>query len=211
MKPGYGLIESMLADGGRAPLLYRHLERLQASARELGVPLNDDIVSMKLADALRGVMIPSKVRLVVDPDGEIAVDAVPLSPIPDDPVAIFAHIRLSSDDPLLRHKTTRRKVYDMERERLADLAGGYDVIFLNERDEVCEGAISNVFAWFGSEAVTPPLDCGLLPGIMRAESIRRHSAVERILTPENLRAADRVVLTNAVRGEIEVTVNFDIE
>ena len=46
MKPGYGLIESMLADGGRAPLLYRHLERLQASARELGVPLNDDAMTV---------------------------------------------------------------------------------------------------------------------------------------------------------------------
>jgi len=211
MKPGYGLIESMFADAGRAPLLYRHLERLEASASELGVPLDDHIIGMKLADAFRGVMAPSKVRLVIDPDGETAVDVAPLSAVPDDPVAIFANIRFDSHDPLLRHKTTRRKVYDMERARLADVAGGFDVIFLNERGEVCEGAITNVFAWMGSEVVTPPVECGLLPGIMRAQAIERYRAVERVLTPENLRAADRVVLTNAVRGEIPVTVDFDFE
>lgn len=211
MKPGYGLIESMRADVNGVPLLYQHLERLERSGAALGLDLDDDLIAERMAQGLNSVTQPSKVRLVIEPDGEVSVDVAPLAPVPDNPVAILAKIRLASDDPLLRHKTTRRKVYDIERERLGSVPGGFDAIFLNERDEICEGAITNVFVRIGGEILTPPVDCGLLPGIMRAESIRRYGAIERILTVDNLRAADLVFLTNAVRGEIAVTVDFDFE
>ncbi|MEQ8664131.1 MAG: aminotransferase class IV [Rhodospirillales bacterium] len=209
MSVGVGLIESIFASVGGAPRLQRHLERLFASAGELGIPCDKHVIEVRAMEALRNVYGPSKVRLVLQPDGALTIDTVPLSPLPEAPTAIVANVRLPADDPLLRHKTTRRKIYDLERARLGGVENGFDVIFLNDRDEVAEGAISNVFARFGSELVTPPLDCGLLPGVMRAELLADHGAQERILTLDNLRAADAVILTNAVRGLVPVSVDFD--
>lgn len=205
----FGLIESMYATVGGAPRLEQHLDRIIASAKALGIQYDPNALEVQLLGALQNVWSPTKVRVELGPDGSIAINAVPLSPLPEQPVAIIAKLRLPADDPLLRHKTTRRRLYDLERERLKNVPNGFDVIFLNDRDEVAEGAITNVFAEFGDELVTPPIDCGLLPGIMRAEAIEEIGALERILTLDNLRAADRVVLTNAVRGAVPVTVDFD--
>ena len=49
------------------------------------------------------------------------------------------------DDPLIRHKTTHRTVYD-SRPRRVSRGDADEVILLNERGEVCEGTITNVFA-----------------------------------------------------------------
>jgi len=207
----FGLIESMFATVGGAPRLDQHLARMINSASELGIPCDEHVLEVSVMETLQTIWNPTKVRVELGPDGRVAVDAVPLAPLPNEPVAIIAKLRLPADDPLLRHKTTRRRVYDLERERLKNVPNGFDVIFLNDRDEIAEGAITNLFAEFGSELVTPPIDCGLLPGIMRAEAIAELGIQERILTLENLRAADRVVLTNAVRGAVPVTIDFDFE
>ena len=43
------------------------------------------------------------------------------------------------------------------------------MILLNQRGEVCEGTITNIFVDIGEPVlVTPALTCGLLPGVLRA-------------------------------------------
>ena len=50
------------------------------------------------------------------------------------------------------------------------MAVGLDeVIFLNERGEVCDGTITTLFFDRGQGMRTPPLTCGLLPGVLRAD------------------------------------------
>ena len=45
-------------------------------------------------------------------------------------------------------------------------------MLLNERGEVCEGTITSVFVDIGDGALlTPPLRCGLLPGVLRGEML----------------------------------------
>ena len=81
------------------------------------------------------------------------------------------HIRLSSErtsstDVFLRHKTTQRELYESQYAKCR--ADGFDeVIFLNERDEVTEGAISNIFIRRAGKLLTPPLSSGVLPGVFR--------------------------------------------
>jgi para-aminobenzoate synthetase/4-amino-4-deoxychorismate lyase len=82
-----------------------------------------------------------------------------------------------------------------------------DVLFLNLRGEVTEGAISNVFiekdgCWF-----TPPIKCGLLAGVYRRHLLATRPEIEeRVLFLEDLRQADAVYLSNAVRGLRRVTI-----
>ena len=108
-------------------------------------------------------------------------------------------IRVSSDDRFLRHKTTRRQLYDQQYEQ-ALRQGCLDVLFLNERGEVTEGAISNVFIEKDGRWFTPPLACGLLPGIYRRHLLETKPAEEKMLRIEDLTSADAVYICNAVRG-----------
>ena len=70
--------------------------------------------------------------------------------------------------PWLRLKTSARATYDAVRAGLP--AGVDEAVLLNERGEVCDGTITTVFLDRGAGLETPPLGCGLLPGVLRAET-----------------------------------------
>lgn len=75
------------------------------------------------------------------------------------------------DDPCLRHKTTARAAYDAARERAAVGGEIFDVLMHNELGQVTETSITNVgLEAAGGGWITPPLSCGLLGGVMRAEA-----------------------------------------
>jgi para-aminobenzoate synthetase/4-amino-4-deoxychorismate lyase len=79
---------------------------------------------------------------------------------------------------------------------------GFDeVLFANEKGELTEGAISNLFIERAGKLLTPPLACGLLPGVYRRHLLEtRTNAEERVLTLADLHTADAVYLCNSVRG-----------
>jgi para-aminobenzoate synthetase/4-amino-4-deoxychorismate lyase len=84
-----------------------------------------------------------------------------------------------------------------------------DVLFLNLRGEVTEGAISNVFVEKDGRWLTPPVECGLLGGVYRRHLLEtRPDVKERVLYAEDLRQADAVYLANAVRGVRRVEVEW---
>jgi para-aminobenzoate synthetase/4-amino-4-deoxychorismate lyase len=85
-------------------------------------------------------------------------------------------------------------------------AEGFDeVIFLNEREEVTEGAISNIFIRKEGELLTPPLSSGVLPGIFRRHLLETdRSAKEMILTMQDLESAEAIYLCNSLRGMREI-------
>jgi para-aminobenzoate synthetase/4-amino-4-deoxychorismate lyase len=109
-------------------------------------------------------------------------------------------MQVSSTDRFLYHKTTHRDVY--ERELAAALnAGCDDALFFNERGELTEGAIHNVFVVKNGIWKTPPIHCGLLPGTYRRKFQRENAnAVEEILKLDDLLRADRIYICNSVRA-----------
>ena len=72
------------------------------------------------------------------------------------------------------------------------------MIFLNERDEVCEGARTNIFVERDGALLTPPLECGLLPGVLRAHLLAQGRAREKILRLADL--AEDFLIGNSLRG-----------
>lgn len=200
-----GLIETMYADGAGIRFLARHLARLAASAEALGLVCPLDALEGALCEAAAGLTAPRRMRLQLEPDGthQIACAQLPPASATTPGVALAAQ-RVSADDFLLRHKTTRRAVYDAARAVLPGDGSVLDALLLNQDGEVCEGAITNVFALIGGRLVTPPVSCGLLPGIMRGHVIEAYGAREAVLRSSDLAQAERLFLTNAVRGMIEV-------
>ena len=57
--------------------------------------------------------------------------------------------------------------------------------------------------------LTPPLSCGLLPGVMRRHLLETGRAVEQILLREDLLEASAIFVSNALRGLVPVTLRRD--
>jgi para-aminobenzoate synthetase/4-amino-4-deoxychorismate lyase len=200
----FGLIETMHWQNGRCDLLQLHLDRLQSSAKYFHFRFNRESIHSAIEEQVASLStdIPYRLRLVLDHRGVCAFN-VP-EPIVADDAAIPLHVQLwptpiDSTNPLFQHKTTRRALYDHayaegRRQGLAD------VLFINERGHVTEGAIHNVFVRHGAQWRTPPVSDGLLPGVYRHHLLATQpNTIEASLTPEDLRTADELWLTNAVR------------
>lgn len=203
--PGFRLIETLRwepADGFLR--LGRHLDRLAGSARELGFGYDAGRTRQALEQAVAGKEMPQRLRLLLGPDGLPEATAQPFQPLPEGVVwkLRLAAARLSSTDRLLRHKTTRRETYERARAEYPATEAD-EVLLCNERGEICEGTITNLFVEFGDGVlVTPPLGCGLLAGVLREELIDRGRAVEGVMTPETLGSARAIFMGNSLRGLI---------
>jgi len=195
---GFSLLETMRLEQGRVVRCDRHVARAAAAAATLGFAWNatGTRAAIDAAEAAHrdGIW---RTRLLVTRAGEATVECAPLVHDPsrvwrvalaDDPVA--------SGDPSLRVKTTRREVYEGAKAARPDVD---DVLLWNERDEITESTIANVVAEIGGDRFTPPVACGLLPGIFRATLLDAGEIQERAITRADLAAASRLWLVNSLR------------
>lgn len=118
----------------------------------------------------------------------------------------ISNLPVSSQNRFLFHKTTNRDAYEKEltaaRKQNLD-----DVLFFNEKGELTEGTVHNVFLVKDGVWRTPTLECGLLPGTFRARILRRQkNSSEAILGLNELKNADAVYLCNSVSGAFAVKV-----
>jgi 4-amino-4-deoxychorismate lyase len=180
--------------------LDQHLRRLARSADALGFRQPQD-ASAQLTEAVVGGDAPLRVRLTMTYRGKIEITVTPFVAEPSEKIwrLRIARHRLSSEDTLYRHKTTRREPYEAARAEFpSDEAD--EVLLLNERGELCEGTITNLFVEADDgQLLTPPLNSGLLPGILRADLIRERKARSETLRPDDLKGR-RIFVGNSLRG-----------
>ena len=198
-----------------------HLARMRDSARYFGFRFDDGAVDRALDDAARAADGLRRVRLLLARDGTVHAEAHPLTGdagvgdadtgdvrtgdagaggrgAGDTPLRVaFSAEPVDSRDALLYHKTTRRDGYSRRAAARRDCG---DVLLVNERGEVTESTIANVVVEMGGGRWTPPLECGLLPGVLRAELLREASIAERVLTRDDVRRADALWLVSSLRG-----------
>ena len=196
--PGFQLLETIKwtpAEG--FALLDRHIERICASATCFGIPCDADEMRRMLANAVDDLRGPSKVRLLLEGDGGLLCEAVDLVPL-NNPIRVaLAAAPIDRGDVFMYHKTTRREVYERAKSSRRDADS---VVLWNTLGQVTEAAESNIVIAHRGVKVTPPVDCGLLPGTMRAELLERGEIVERVVTVDEVRAAEQIWLINSVRG-----------
>ena len=86
--------------------------------------------------------------------------------------------------------------------------GFLDVVFMNEKKEITEGAISNIFVLKDQVYLTPPVTCGLLNGIYRQHLLKTLPNIrEQVLYIKDLLEADTIFISNVVKGLKEVELN----
>jgi para-aminobenzoate synthetase/4-amino-4-deoxychorismate lyase len=201
--PDFELLETLRLERGAYILLDRHIERLMASARYFGIPLPEQEVRSALeCHRLAHGPDARRVRLLVGADGSACVESHALPPpAPGSQQVAFARAPVSRRNRFLFHKTTNRAVYEAAR---AERPGCFDVLLWNEEGEVTEFTTGNLVIERAGERWTPPLDCGLLAGTLRAELLDRGEIRERVLSRADVVAAQRCWLINSVRGWVPV-------
>jgi 4-amino-4-deoxychorismate lyase len=210
----FSLIETMrwTPDEGFVRL-EQHLRRLSRSADALGFRQAKDVEGA-LKQAVGGDEA-MRVRLVMSFRGVAEVTAVPFALQGDDMVWSIrvGATKLKSDDPLYRHKTSRREPYEAARAEFS-VEEADEVLLTNERGELCEGTITNLFVEDqDGMLLTPPITSGILPGVLRADLIRERRARSQMLKPDMLeeaaRAGRKIFVGNSLRGLIRAELVSD--
>jgi branched-chain amino acid aminotransferase len=219
---GHGLFETILIKKGATPALDYHWRRLESSAPILGIALpfsyqelksmlNDLIIKNNLQDKLAGA------RVTIT-HGEAARGILPIqAPQPNFLMTVF-ECAAPSNKPFSACIVSTRKNEHTPAARVKSISyidnilakqeamtQGYDeAILLNTASHVADGSISNVFMVKDNQVITPPVSDGALPGVIRSilleEFNQDFSMVERSISPEELKLADEIFLTNALMG-----------
>ena len=213
----FRLIEALRFHAGTRELVHldAHLRRLESSAAFFNFAFERarvrEALDRALAEHTRGT---SKVRIVLASDASVEVSVEPLAPLEtalgSRPWVTVSPEAIDSTSCFRRHKTTVRELYDRAYGACV-AAGGYDVLFRNERGEVAEASRHNVFIEKDGCFLTPPLAAGALAGIARQGVLDdpRIKAAEATMSMQDVRAADRIWLTNSVRGLVEVVLRLE--
>ncbi|MBU1566433.1 MAG: bifunctional anthranilate synthase component I family protein/class IV aminotransferase, partial [Proteobacteria bacterium] len=222
-QPEFHLFETLLWQQGQGYfLLDEHLKRLETGAQFFNFSCDISKIRSRLAKQ-ENVFSKScyRVRLMLEKDGRVTITAdmavspactsMPAVPgkVVDSKLAMidFSPIPVNTSAAWVFFKTSRRELYNKEYARALD-QGLYECIFFNEAGAVTEGCVTNIVIYSNGRYKTPPVVCGLLPGVMRGRLLADNTRpmFEEVLTEEDVRAAEAVFVCNSLRGVIRVAV-----
>jgi para-aminobenzoate synthetase/4-amino-4-deoxychorismate lyase len=201
-EPPFALVETFaLLPGEGFRRLDGHLARLAGSARHFGFPLEMRRVEEALRASAASIVGAARARLILESDGHVVVQATALPPAPSRTLQVGLAARpVDPRSVWLYHKTTRRETYD---EAAASRPDCDDVLLWNDRGELTESTIANVVVEIGGQRLTPPVACGLLPGVERARALAEGRAREGVVRLTDLRPGQRLWLLSSLRGSRE--------
>ena len=206
---GVGAFETIAVTAGRPLLLDAHLARLCRACEYLSV----DADAGELAREVRKRAAAPEVaggrwalKLTVTPDNRL----ITLRPNPYGPARydqgfslVTSPVRRNEGSPLTAMKTLCYA--DCILAKREAMAAGFDEpVMLNNRGELAEGATTNLFLVLDGRVLTPPVECGLLPGVARAWVLEQGAAREAVLYPEDLARCEEAFVTNSLMGVMPV-------
>lgn len=208
---GDGLFETIRVRAGRMQRLPAHIARLTRGAHLLGIPMPDQDVlealeMVRTANALddgvlrltltrgsgpRGVLPPA------NPEPTLLITPAPMAPLPPPARLIIATVtRRNEMSPLAGVKSLNYLDNILARQEAATRQTD-DALLLNTQGRIAETSIANIFALIEGRLLTPPLQDGALPGVMRAAMLGQ-GAQEHPLAPEDLAGAEELFLTSSL-------------
>lgn len=197
------LIEALRYENGYHRL-EMHLDRLLDSAYYFDIPLKRENIENALIATENELEENTsyKIRLTVDEECVVHTEYEKISPTIEQPVRLkLCNTPTESNNRFLYHKTNRRDFYQTEYKKARE-EGYFDVLFQNERGEITEGSITNIYVKKDDILLTPPLKCGLLNGVYRQMLVQGGKAKEKVIPIEDIQKADEMYVSNSVRGLI---------
>lgn len=213
LRPAFGIFETMRVENRQCRLLDLHLGRLKTSAQALNLPLPNDgetRIRQYIADLPDG-LFRLKAELVSD---DLILNHAATAELSAPQRVIPAPQLLPRRDYLRRFKTTRRALYD-QAWQTAETQGAFDSLFFNSDGLLLEGGRSNVFIKYQGQWLTPSLDLDILNGVMRQAVLQQpqtylgtDAVIETHITRDMLERAEKIRLSNALRGVFEADLVY---
>lgn len=201
----FQLLETLALEHGILRHLDLHMQRMALAAAHFNYPWQATEVQQALQNL--AVQHPQglwRVRLLLHPDGDLQTQVFACPPAPQRVRLQWASAPLvQAHSEFVRFKTTRRAHYDVWTPQDTSV---FDSILWNEDGEITECTRGNIAAFLDGRWITPPLDCGLLPGIGRAMALAQGQVEQATI---HLRDAHRVkqwAFINSLRGWISAEV-----
>lgn len=205
---GLGLFETILLYKGKPIFLDEHLARINKSIVDLGwniKKLEKDEAFQYLDNNKNGfeyeilkIVLSEKNRLFLKREYTYTEKdyqkgfSLNISKVRRNENSIFTfHKTLNYGDNILEKRKSKKLGYD-------------EPIFLNSKNQITEGATSNIFVVVEDKIYTPKLSCGLLNGIVRQYIVSNYDIIESEIDLEFLNNADEIFLTNSLFGIMPV-------
>lgn len=204
--PSFDLLETLALADGELRDAPAHLARMAAAAAHFGRSWNEESVASCL-DGLKARHAAGtwRVRLLLDAQGTPRAEAFAMEAPP-------ARVRLQlaerpfeeAHGDFTRFKTTRRVHY----EAFAPTAPGvFDTLLWNRDGEITECTRGNIALLLDGRWVTPPLRCGLLNGIGRANRVRSGQLAEAVVRVDDLPRVQALAFVNSLRGWLDADLD----
>ncbi|WP_036074519.1 aminodeoxychorismate synthase component I [Leptospira noguchii] len=201
----FSLFETILYKNGIFYFQKEHLQRIKNSAKKFGFPFSEQewISCLKKVSTNCPSSGSYRVKISLNSFGKFTYEFQILENFQKKGTLVVCNVLIDSTSEFRKHKTNLREIYDREGKRSRE-AGHLDILFLNEKKEITEGSISNIFVKIGDSYFTPPVSSGLLPGIFRNRLLKRKGFYEKTFSLEDLFRSDSVFLCNSLRGILRV-------
>lgn len=191
---------------GKLFLWKEHLERLRKTANYFLFVFDEKKINNQIKKVINKLDCSHKYKLKIElnKSGKIKIEVEKISEELNNLIVIVSKKIINSKNVFQYFKTTNRKLYDSELNKYK--RKGFDeVIFLNEKGEVAEGSITNIFIKKNDIYLTPPINSGILSGVYRKYFlVKNPNSREMKLSLQDLINADEIILVNSVRKEMKV-------
>lgn len=223
---GSGLFETMRATEGKVFRIDDHIDRMFASAEELGITIGGD--KKYIYDAVYNTLDANelkfaRIRLTVssgpmggdeEPTPTVLVTATEFQAYPPEYYTkgvrvLLTDYRQNPADPLCGHKSTCYSarliaLKDAQKKQAAE------AIWFTTENKLAEGCVSSVFIVKDGKVLTPPLTTPVLDGVARRTvlEIAKDQGIEtaeKELFINDLLQADEVFITNVIMLMLPVT------
>jgi branched-chain amino acid aminotransferase len=216
------LFETIKLSNGKPLLAHAHFDRLKRSAELLKFSVEltfNDFVEAIHSEAHKNNLTEARIRFVLHRNAEgfytpqnnqtsFFVECFPLTEAKQNIKLGLYTDNYKPCNELSTIKSGNALLYVMA--GIWAKENGYDdALILNEHGCVCEATSSNIFVVKGEKVFTPPISEGCVEGIMRKHIInklqqQKYTAVENVITIEQIQEADALFLTNAINGIVQV-------
>ncbi len=214
---GDGIFETLIVRGRNPVFIDRHLRRLRTGIDRLliaNTPTDDRLVNgiLQLLDA--NDLSDARIRITVTPGPGLSalergtqpltvMTAVPLVAKPSSVSLCTVDWVRNERSPLAGFKSTSWGE-NASILRFARAKGFDNAILCDSTGRLSECTTSNLFLVIDDQIVTPTLDSGCLPGIIREVLLEEGIATDRDLFPADLVQAKAVFITSSTTGVVPV-------
>ena len=206
---GIGAFETIAVENGMPQFLSQHYRRLLSALEFLNLTVDFHKIEEKVNLALTGKEMQKgrKVLKITVSEKNILVTTRNNNYQKCDYekgfVTALSNVRRNETSPFTYHKTLNYGDCILEKRHAKEM-GIQEPVFLNTKGQIAEGATTNVFFVKNQQLISPPVSCGMLPGIMREYLYSAYPIKEQIIMPEDIEKFDEMFLTNSLLGIMPV-------